>query len=202
MRSIREASIVTFSGGEPGLHPMLNLFLAHARHHCDVVKVVTNGLALDPKFCKFVDCWHVGVIDKDARVIDFLQYSKDITAQIVVTEQESTRSLIDLIDYYHKAGLKIKLFTDFYSSHQDQLVKRVNQLADMFVDRILTRFTGKQENRGKVCKGCTKRCVTLKALWVFPDGSSSACPQGMCELYDHDSWDETVEIAYKAHLYK
>lgn len=200
MKSIGKTSIVTFSGGEPGIHPNLDLFLAHARHHCDVVKVVTNGTALNSKFCKFVDCWHVGVTDKDESVMNFLQHAKDITIQIVVTEQESTRSLINLIEYYHKAGLKVKLFTDFYSSHQDQLVKRVNQLADIFVDRISTRFTGKQENRGKVCNGCENKCVTLKALWIFSDGSSSACPQGKAEIYDNDSWDETVEKAYEAHL--
>ena len=200
MRSIKETSIVTFSGGEPGLHPMLELFLSHARHYCDVVKVVTNGRALNPRFCKFVDCWHVGVTDKDESVLRFKQNADNITAQIVVTEQESIDSLIDLVWYYDRAGIQVKLFTDFYSENQEALADKVKWLAESFTEKIEVRFTGVQENRGKACEGCTQRCVTLKALWVFPDGSSSTCPQGLVKHYDDDSWYETVEKAYKAHL--
>jgi len=66
---------------------------------------------------------------------------------------------------------------------------------------IRTRFTGQQLNRGKACLGCKKECVTLKALWYFPDGSSSTCPQNQRPKFDDDSWDETVEKAYNSHKY-
>lgn len=32
-------------------------------------------------------------------------------------------------------------------------------------------------NRGPLCHGCTKDCVTLKALWLFPNNTASGCPQ-------------------------
>ncbi len=202
MKYIKGKSIVTFSGGEPGIYPAKREVFASARHHCDVVKVVTNGAALIPNLCHYVDCWHVGVTDEDHRVIDFLQYSKDITVQIVVTDQGYHDDFVRLINYYHREDIKVKLFTDFNSNDQEFLAERVDNLARYFAEGVSTRFTGKQENRGKACRGCKKRCVTLKALWMFPDGSSSTCPQGVVDKFDDDSWDEIVEKAYNAHLYE
>lgn len=199
---MKEKSIVTFSGGEPGLYPGLDFVLRHARALCKHIKVVTNGAALNPAFCAFVDSWHVGVIDKDERVVDFLQYSDNITVQIVVTMQRHYDDFRDLINYYHKEGIKVKLFTDFNDDRQGVLSLKTEALMNQFDERVSTRFTGEQENRGEACFDCKKQCVTLKALWVFPDGSSSTCPQGVCEKFDDDSWDETVEKAYKSHLYK
>jgi|GEM_PF-4250843 len=200
MKSIKKPSIVTFSGGEPGLHPWLDFILRHARYYCDVVKVVTNGMALNPDRIHYVDCWHVGVTDKDERVIDFLQHSENITVQIVVTEQRRHDDFTSLINYYHREDIKVKLFADFNSNDQEFMAEKVDSLVHHFSDGVLTRYTGKQTNRGPACKGCKKRCVTLKALWMFPDGSSSTCPQEVVAPFDDDSWDETVEKAYNAHL--
>jgi organic radical activating enzyme len=199
MKSIKETSIVTFSGGEPGIYPGLDMILRHAKYYCDVVKVVTNGTALHPLRCKYVDCWHVGVTEQDQRVVDFREHAKDITAQIVVTEKMSMEKLDRLIEYYLNQGVNVKLFTDFFSDSKEMMA-----LA-LFMSRfwrIETRFTGKQINRGAACEGCDKQCVTLKALWVFPDNTSSTCPQRVKEKYDDDSWDETVEKAYYAHQYR
>ncbi len=202
MKSIKKKSIVTFSGGEPGLHTWLPYILRYAKYNCDIVKVVTNGEALRPDLRYYVDCWHVGVTDMDERVVDFLQYSDDITVQIVVTDEDHFDYYLNLIDYYHKPGIKIKLFTDFKSNRQYKLSQKIENLMRHFGERVSTRFTGKQENRGAACAGCKKKCVTLKALWMFPDGSSSTCPQGVVDKFDDDSWDETVEKAYNAHLYE
>ncbi len=202
MKSIKERSIVTFSGGEPGLHPWLDYILRHARYYCDVVKVVTNGEALHIDRVPYIDCWHVGVTDKDERVVDFLQPLNNSVVQIVITEQRRHDDFVSLINYYHREGIKVKLFTDFNSNDQEFMVEKVNSLVNHFEEGVSTRYTGKQENRGEACRGCNKKCVTLKALWMFPDGSSSTCPQGVCEKFDDDSWDETVEKAYKAHQYK
>ena len=202
MKSIKKKSIVTFSGGEPGIHTWLDYILRHAKYYCDVVKIVTNGEALHLDRDPFVDSWHIGVTDKDKHVVDFLEYLDNATVQIVVTEEGYYDDFIDLVKYYHQAGIKVKLFTDFYSSKQEKLSLKVESLVNHFEEGVSTRYTGKQENRGEACVGCEKRCVTLKALWMFPDGSSSTCPQGVCEKFDDDSWDETVEKAYKAHQYK
>lgn len=198
---MRDKSIVTFSGGEPGLYPGLGFVLRHARHYCRVVKVVTNGTALVPLLSGFVDSWHVGVTKEEPHVVNFLKYAKDITVQIVVTECDTHSKISSLVWYYYDNGIKVKLFSDFKSDKQDELQDLILWIMEPFKDGVSTRFTGKQENRGKACLGCKNRCVTLKALWVFPDGSSSTCPQGMAKRFDNDSWDETVERAYNAHLY-
>ena len=200
MKYIKETSIVTFSGGEPGIYAFLNFVLRHARHYCDVVKVVTNGEALRADLNDYVDCWHVGVTYKDYHVRDFAQRAKNMIVQMVITEEDPKHHQIDIIGFYREAGIDVKLFTDFNSDKQEHLQDRVLFLIDLFGKGVYTRFTGAQTNRGKACDGCDRKCVTLKALWYFPDGSSSTCPQGVCEKYDDDSWDETVEKAYKAHM--
>ena len=58
MRYMKKKSIITFSGGEPGLYPGLNTILKNAKYHCDTVKVVTNGLAFFHDRVPYVDKWH------------------------------------------------------------------------------------------------------------------------------------------------
>src|SRR3954453_13259620 len=45
-------SIITFSGGEPMLHPDLDQLIARARHNGAVVTLITNGYLLTPKRIK------------------------------------------------------------------------------------------------------------------------------------------------------
>lgn len=195
-------SIVTFSGGEPGLHPGLEYMLRHARHYCKTVKVVTNGLAFCPDLVPFVDTWHIGVTGINREVLGFLQYTKNITVQLVVIDNMRVQYLLDFVSFYKRVGILVKLFIDFNSSRKDELESRIENVQNMIGDGVCTRFTGKQINRGVACLGCERDCVTLKALWYFPDGRSSTCPQGVTEYFDDDdSWDETVEQAYNAHLY-
>jgi pyruvate-formate lyase-activating enzyme len=203
MRSIREASIVTFSGGEPGLYPWLDIALSHAKYYCDTVKVVTNGLAFHADRKKFVDKWHFGVSDKDQSIVDIYKHiTKDMIVQTVITDNMSFEEILDLIHFYHDEGLIVKLFSDFHSQDRESMRRKIEQTMDYFdSDRVCTRFTGKQINRGLACAGCEKDCVTLKALWYFPSGKSSTCPQGRLSYYDDDTWDETVEKAYAAHHY-
>lgn len=209
MRSIQQPSIVTFSGGEPGIYPFLYLILRHARHYCDCVKVATNGTALDEENIHYVDKWHCHPTDKDERILEFNHIigqefnhiAGRVAVQIVVTDQMDDLHLLDLVDYYRDAGIPIKLFADFNSPNRLGLFDRIRLLGVQYPD-IETRFSGKQINRGAACTGCEKDCVTLKALWYFPDGTSSTCPQMQRPLYDDDSWDETVEKAYKEHQVK
>lgn len=199
---MKDKSIVTFSGGEPGLHPGLEFMLINAKHYCKTVKVVTNGLALKPGLVDYVDAWHVGVTKEESAVVDFLQYSKDITAQIVVTESDTHSAISSLVWYYHDNGIKVKIFPDFKSDKQNELRDLILWIMKPFKGDVSTRFTGRQINRGVACLGCKRRCVTLKALWIFPDGRSSTCPQGVGEYFDDDSWDETVEQAYNNHKWR
>jgi molybdenum cofactor biosynthesis enzyme MoaA len=203
MRSIKEPSIVTFSGGEPGLYPFLNMVVTYAIRYCDTVKVVTNGSALYQVVVpKDSIKWHVGVTDKNQNVIEYFRnISQNLSVQIVVTDNMTLETLFDLIDFYHREGIVVKLFVDFFSENKELLKNHIVLAINKFENGICTRFTGNQINRGVACSGCERECVTLKALWYFPNGLSSTCPQGMVEYYDDDSWDETVEKAYYAHKY-
>lgn len=198
MKSIKEKSIVTFSGGEPGLHPNLNMILTHAKYYCHTVKVVTNGLAFNEIYLPYIDKWHIGVTNKNQDVIRIKELTDKISVQIVVTDSMTIEQLVDLVQFYRDEGIYVKLFVDFFSQNKDELRNKIEYIEDNFYG-IDTRFTGNQINRGKACIGCERDCVTLKALWFFPDGSSSTCPQGMVPPYNDDSWDETMEKAYEAH---
>jgi len=193
MKSINEKSIITFSGGEPGLHPNLETILPMAKYHCDVVKVVTNGTALRDYYDSFVDMWHVGVTEKLNKVLNF----KNILVQIVVRKEMNIKELNNLVGFYRNHDIPVKLFVDFFEKDRENLYEKIEQVKQIY--DVETRFTGKQINRGAACQGCEKDCVTLKALWYFPDGTSSTCPQGVKPLYDDDSWDETMEKACAAH---
>jgi organic radical activating enzyme len=196
MKSINEKSIITFSGGEPGLHPNLDIILAHARGYCDVVKVVTNGTAFREKFDPYVDRWHLGVVGKNYDILK-IPHEK-LVVQLVVTKDIDKKELKEIVGFYRYYGnFCIKLFADFREKDRQDIYNKIEYVKKSY--DVETRFTGKQVNRGKACEGCEKDCVTLKALWYFPDGYSSTCPQGVGEIYDDDSWDETVEKAYSAH---
>lgn len=200
MKSIEETSIVTFSGGEPGIYPFLEMVLAQAYRYCDIVKVSTNGTAFEPWHLPYVNRWNVHVWEPLPVNHLIYQYPDRVTTQIVVTDDMHQEYLMELVAHYHRWGFLVKLFTDFKSKNKQRLREMIEFISTVYQhDRICTRFTGVQVNRGKACEGCEKDCVTLKALWYFPDGSSSTCPQGFREKYDHDSWDETMDVAYAAH---
>lgn len=200
MKSIGEQSIVTFSGGEPGLHSDLTLMLQCAKLHCDVVKVVTNGKALIPSRSKYVDCWHIGTSDKKYYALYYAkEYAKNVVFQLVVTDALSVDEIVSWIQYYNEHQLTVKLFTDFFSPNQKELRDKIECAIETSNIQVLTRFTGLQENRGNACAGCDQKCITLKALWVFPDGSASTCPQGIVPSTNNDNIGETIRLAYDAH---
>jgi hypothetical protein len=205
MKSIKQESIITFSGGEPGLYPTLHLILSSARHHCDIVKVATNGLALDECHIELVDKWHVHPTTKDEQILEFRKLTRKLTdtvcVQIVVTDAMTVNELFDLVKYYRFANIPVKLFADFYSVDRDKVFDKIRAIMVIFPE-VSSRFTGRQINRGVACEGCERDCVTLKALWYFPDGTSSTCPQGQRPKFNDNSWDETMEKAYNAHQVK
>jgi len=200
MSSLGQTSIVTFSGGEPGIYPCLEIALRESKRHCDVTKLVTNGTALKSTIKKYVDCFHVGVTSVDYEVRKFIKddEAKKFVVQIVVTENASDNSLCSLIEYYYDLdSCKVKLFSDFFANDQESLRKRINRIAKIF-PKITSRFTGVQENRGKACMGCTEKCITLKALWFLPNNVLTTCPQGKLEPLKGD-FDSIVRQAYELH---
>jgi hypothetical protein len=81
--------------------------------------------------------------------------------------------------YYYQTASAIKIFIDFFdvSSLQSEYTK-IEKLSKIDKwNKLQFRYTGKQENRGPGCSGCIKNCVTLKAVWVFPDNTITPCPQ-------------------------
>ena len=96
----------------------------------------------------------------------------------------------------------VKLFIDF--NEDDSFTPIFEEAVDSLMldyPTISTRFTGVQENRGKLCDNCTKKCVTLKAMWVLPTGEVKACPQ-VEGIFPQTrvEWEHAVRNAYESHL--
>jgi len=72
-------SIITFSGGEPTLHPDLDLLISRAREHNAIATIITNGYLLTPDRIKRLN----------AAGLDYLQISIDN----VLPDEVSKKSL-------------------------------------------------------------------------------------------------------------
>jgi len=198
--------LITLSGGEPGLHPNLRDIVLTCHGAPSRVTLNTNGLAYKSfrqTYHSMVDNWHVGTNRIDLDLIEDLRRT-NATVQIVVTKHN--QNIIDhVIGYYADYNLLIKLFMDFNEdeSFRDQFKNIVENAELDYPTQISTRFTGVQENRGKLCDDCTKKCITLKALWVMPTGEVKACPQAEGTFPETKvEWEQAVKDAYENHLVK
>lgn len=185
--------IVSFSGGEPGLHPSFSKIINFARHFTDFkIQVNTNGKIDD--------------LDWDSKGIDIRYHighglhNKVVPGQtaVFILTNDQNLNYAQLIKPYYLAGMKIKTFVDYYSpkNYKEKVYPVLLGMLQKDMPGISGRFTGIQENRGLGCDGCEKDCVTLKALWVFPNGKCSPCPQRIGENY---SGNEMIK-AYNFHL--
>ena len=182
--------IISLSGGEPGLHKNFPMIYHMAALSGARVQINTNGLI-------------------DTHVYD--SYGPDIryhmghglrntvvpgqTAVIVVSESYSYEDTKEFIGIFSKGGMKIKTFVDYYSSERfktEVYPEMLAKLSECF--ELSGRHTGIQENRGIGCNGCVKDCITLKALWLFPNNTSNYCPQTSKKL------NVSVGGAYYKHL--
>lgn len=183
--------IITISGGEPGLYPDLFKLVQSIKMSHEDCKVVicTNGKvfahpawrALD----EYIDFLHVHIFPGT-----FIDFSKLTLAtpvvQMVYTDNIPDKEYEEMIDYYHHLGIKFKMFVDFYGEDElDEDYHDFIQKMNTKYDNVLSRFTGLQENRGIGCDGCKLSCVTLKGMWVFPDGKISTCPQANVNKLQH-----------------
>lgn len=190
---------VDISGGEPGIYPYLKHIVEYAKTFDAFIKVNTNGMAFGWDIEELVDCWHVGVTDFNPRLAKNIKRVNG-RAQIVVTERILDR-IRHIVGQYGLHGVPVKLFVDFFAKGREKkrIVTEICNIIDGFPGfDITTRYTGIQENRGVLCSGCTKQCITLKALWVFPDGKVSPCPQGEVSRRAFDS--NSIETARNIHL--
>ncbi len=165
---------VYFSGGEPTLHPdLIDLMKLSKSLGCRVT-LNTNGNFpddLEDELKKNSDVIHVGTYGKSKKHADKIVRIGGLI-QCIYPYIDSL-----LIEFYSRHGIPIKIFRDFYDTG-DGYSDFVEKLVSDFPDAKLSfRHTGVQENRGPGCGECKKRCITLKAAWIFPDGSSSPCPQ-------------------------
>jgi hypothetical protein len=202
-----ENPIVTISGGEPGLHPYLLdmvTFISGRRI------LVTNGLAVRRKdinvpLLNNLHEIHIGIDNiPDNEFLNFMQpFPLKIVFQYVLTQQFEWAKLIDIVESLRGKNYVFKIFQDFnaprsFDSTYRAVLKYMN---DNYSDMdIQGRFTGVQVNRGVGCLNCGRRCITLKALWLFPDGTVSPCPQRP-EFREKPEGDY-MERAKKFHYYQ
>ena len=192
---------VEFSGGEPGIYPYLKHLVEYAKTFDAFVKVNTNGMAFRWGIDGLVDCWHVGVTECSC----YLAKKTELvggSVQFVVTTKSINR-IRSIVEFYGGYRIPIKLFVDFFANGEEkkEIESTIAAIINLYPNYgITTRYTGIQENRGILCYGCTRKCITLKALWVFPDGNVSPCPQGELSRRPFDG--NSVKTAMEMHLIK
>lgn len=185
--------IISLSGGEPGLHPEFALIVQLAVQSGAKVQLNTNGLVDDLLWDKHkVDVrYHMGH-DLRNKVV-FGQ-----TAVFILSDFYTVEETKKFIEPFYLGGMKIKTFAEYFSSEYFRTFTYPVWLLELGNYFPLTgRHTGVQENRGNGCDGCKNECVTLKALWLFPDNTSSFCPQGKGK--NHKSFRHAMTSAYLKH---
>lgn len=203
MNAHHQRGIITFSGGEPGLW----YFLPHAIHRAEllgaIVKICTNGAAFYRKGMKnlkrLVHMWHVHV-NEPTKIPDWVPM-KAVQIRYVVTKDTTIRQMIEIIESYSSP---IKFFVDFFDKDKNSLYEKIRIVAESNPDkRTVSLHTGKQVNRRGACAICVRPCVTLKGVWVFPDGMVSTCPQDVVPRKkipaDEKAWSDYMAEAYELH---
>ena len=196
---------VYFSGGEPTTHRDLPHLIRMANAMGCRTVVNTNG--------QFSEDVEIGLFE--ASEIHFGVYRKSPLLADRITRLGGTAQCVysrefpyvnhEFIQFYLSRGIPVKVFGDMrngaegYEEFAEWLAKDFNSKALTF------RFAGIQENRGSACEGCQRRCVTLKAAWVFPNGTLSHCPQLMpkakvWKIGPHiGEWVEAMSVIERSH---
>lgn len=177
--------LINISGGEPGLHPELHRIVESACKARSVCVLNTNGTAILHPYADIIEsgitCLRMHVFPGEN--YPFAVDTEDVDVQAVYDGKAVGDAEGDeLIAYYGSRGIPIKFFVDFHGDAQlsRQYESFIHRMRLKYPDYVIkARFTGVQQNRGPGCFGCDRKCITLKALWVYPDGSCSVCPQGL-----------------------
>lgn len=196
---------IYLSGGEPLSHPLAHeiTILTKAYDKETRTTLCTNGdfLSTSPHFNirNHIDCLHISAYSKDPNTRD---KAVKLNADIQCVHSTSNPYVdIEFLKYYLDVGLRVKVFQDFFDNGSDYMdfINEVNHKLPK--SPISYRHTGVQENRGKGCSGCDKKCITLKALWVFPDGGTTPCPQSNKREYPvyTTEWNTVMKQAIEFH---
>jgi organic radical activating enzyme len=165
---------VSFSGGEPTLHPNLIDVMKFAKSLDCLVALNTNGIfsnSLEVPLMLYSDKIHFGTYEKNSEHAERVRRMGGLIQCIYPHIDQS------FIEFYLRYGLPIKIFEDFNNVF-GEYVKFAREMIQKFPSANLSfRYTGIQENRGPGCNGCEKICCTLKGAWIFSDGGTSPCPQ-------------------------
>ena len=190
---------IYFSGGESTIHPAyLDLVDMVAKLECKKKFVLcTNGLKFQQSdilhsLGKFTEL-HISLhrsstfqdqIEHIARLLPLLD-SSSILQQVVfdavlvdnlgckfgLTGGEIDQAWNRIQDNLFPGDVKFKVWCDYWRTSDPSYMEYYR----WFIDEhpwILNRGKDfKPQNRGKFCKGCDNNCVTLKAIWAFPDDS-------------------------------
>lgn len=171
---------VYISGGEPTLVPGWTEIVREAAQHQARITLNTNGSYSDSNDAFVRDniqCPHFGVYEINQPLADKIKRVGG-TVQCVFSLSHKYVSK-EFLRFYMQQGIKVKVFSDF---REENTQEYRDFAADMWyeygpTDLLSFRHTGIQVNRGGGCAACMDKCITLKALWVFPDMSVSPCPR-------------------------
>jgi MoaA/NifB/PqqE/SkfB family radical SAM enzyme len=194
---------IYFSGGEPTIHKNLFSLLAYAKLFKARTTLNTNGFDWKQitQFINYIDCLHIGTYEIDNY---FAKKIKELNADIQCVYPYISEKFIH---FYGSQNIPIKIFHDFFDYTSDyDYINFGMYLKNKYPDfKLSFRHTGIQENRGQGCNGCKKRCITLKAIWIFPDGGITACPQNYRFQKKYPNWPfeyrnvlKEIELFHKA----
>lgn len=203
-------AILNISGGEPGIYKYLAELVTCGLASNVYTIVNTNGMVfqcMDWLILKH-NTGKIRVHVLPGQMDNYKALTNvPVEIQVVYTDDMSDIEGEELVRYYTDLDLPIKFFVDFYgdSKLEARYVNFIQTMRSKYPDKtIKARYTGIQQNRGIGCEGCTNKCITLKALWLFPNGMANTCPQieshafpkakTKADIRDH------IDKAYKFHM--
>lgn len=180
---------VYLSGGEPTIHSEFLKFVKVKEEFPDIKLILCTNCTFPDEYDTFINDnvdeihasiypWNQNLVFKKINAIN------NIKLQCVHTIKNNyvTRDFINKLK--NKINNPIKVFPNFFEKENYNEYNDLQKYCDTAygINNISFRFVGKQENRGPGCSNCDKKCITLKAAWLFPNNKLSPCPQFKQEL--------------------
>jgi len=210
MEAKGEKAILNISGGEPGVYKQL-IELVNCGLASEVHTIINTNGTIFHNMDWFLMKYNVGKVRVHVlpgQLDDYKAMSfSPVEIQAVYTNDLTDELGEELVEYYTGLDLPIKFFVDFYGDEalNTRYVNFIQNMRAKYPDKIIkARYTGIQQNRGMGCNGCDRKCITLKALWLFPNGVASTCPQLDKHHYPKATTEkdiyQQIHAAYKFHM--